>query len=163
MHYLRKGSNSKDTRDIQTTERRFFRARRNQSFKLLVEYVVKENGAFSAVRHECRSQHLLGYHIVDGIIMTPMNSRRGWQSQKLVEGPRACARGENVSRPISNEVNSQAFPVGRKQMAPFFWTSCFQVLQGMFVPGTKFRASIRRTDCVGPILSQIFRPKSNID
>ena len=154
MHYLRKGSNSKDTRDIQTTERRFFRARRNQSFKLLVEYVVKENGAFSAVRHECRSQHLLGYHIVDGIIMTPMNSRRGWQSQKLVEGPRACARGENVSQPITGLQkvnNSQSFTVGRKKWPIFFLD---QPLPG--APRhvcTKFRAKIRRTDCVGPILS----------
>ena len=28
---------------------------------------------------------------------------------------------------------------------------------------TKFRANIRRTDCVGPIYSHIWRPKSNLD
>ena len=43
----------------------------------------------------------------------------------------------------------------------FFWTTSFQVLHG-----TKFRANIRSTDClgpiVGPILSHIDRPKSNV-
>ena len=28
---------------------------------------------------------------------------------------------------------------------------------------TKFRANVRRTDCVGPIYSHIWRPKSNLD
>ena len=55
----------------------------------------------------------------------------------------------------SREVNdSLALSVGReKKMLFFFWTTRFQVLQGMLC--TKFLAKIPRADCVGPILGGV--------
>ena len=58
--------------------------------------------------------------IVGGIVLTPLNSRRGWHRRNFVKGPTACARGENMSRPITGlqrgQYNShQAFTVRRKK------------------------------------------------
>ena len=76
------------------------------------------------IRNECRSQYLLECHI-GGVILAPMNSRRGWHSQNFGKGPKACARGENVSQPITGLQkvnNSQSFTVGRKKNDPFIFS-----------------------------------------
>ena len=73
------------------------------------------------VRRECLSQYLLECHI-GGIILTPMNSRRGWHSQNIVKGPRTCARAKmshDQSQAFKEVNNSQAFTIGRKKWPVF--------------------------------------------
>ena len=64
-------------------------------------------------RHECRLQCLpechIWYHMqyllecrTFGVVLTAINSGRGWHSQLFSWGPRAGANGENVSRPTTD-------------------------------------------------------------
>ena len=72
----------------------------------------------------------------------------------LALAPKVCPGQSQALKKVNN---SQAFTVGRKTSDPFFLDEP--------LPGAsrhvcaKFRANIRRTGCVGPILSQIYRPK----
>ena len=90
-------------------------------------------------------------------MLTAMNIGRGRHLANffvkdlgLALAPKMCPDQSQAFKEVNN---SQAFTVGRKKMSLFFL--------GEPLPGapshvcTKFRANIRRTDCVGPILSQI--------
>ena len=74
---------------------------------------------------------------------------------------RAVAGGENVSRRTMGfkKVNKgQVFPQDSTIFFSFFlWASRCQVLEGM---SNKFRANIRRSDCVGPKYQVIFNAQN---
>ena len=63
----------------------------------------------------------------------------------LALAPKMCLDQSQAFKEVNN---SQAFTIGREKWL-FFWTSRLEVLKGMV------SANIRRTDCVGPILSHI--------
>ena len=72
-----------------------------------------------------------------------------------MKGSRTAGGAENVSRPITGlkkVKNNQAFPWEEKTSSHFFFRN--EPLSGArgYVC-TQFRANIRRTDCVGPLLS----------
>ena len=69
------------------------------------------------------------------------------QDLGLALAPKMCPDQSQAFKEVDN---SEAFTVGRKRNG----TRRFEVLQRMFVQSSK-RTNIRRTDCVGPILSQI--------
>ena len=96
------------------------------------------------------------------IILTAMNSGRGWRGHVFCSGPRTGASGENVPPPTTGLQNGQqrsSVSVGRK-----VWFSRFYLNEP--VPGTprqsykEFRANVRTCDCVGPISSHIYHQKS---
>ena len=75
----------------------------------------------------------------------------------LALGAKMCPDQSQAFKEVNN---SQAFTAGRKKNDPLFFLD--EPLPG--APRhvcTKFRANIRRTDCVGPIESPFLRPKSN--
>ena len=88
-------------------------------------------------------------------MLTAMNSSgRGWHKVSLKTG----ASAENVSIIVTKRFRRK-----KPFFCFFFWTSRFEVLQGMLCTKLKFRANIRRTDCVGSMLSHVSRPESNLD
>ena len=91
-----------------------------------------------------------------------MNSGRGChiiaifvvEDLGLALAPKMCPDQSQAFKEVNN---GQGFTVGRKKMTIFF-------LDGPLPRAprhvcTKFCVNIRKTDCVGPILSHIKRPK----
>ena len=106
----------------------------------------------SATNAACNSNS----NVTFGIMLTAMNSGRGWQSQFFCLGTKTGASTEKVSRPITGlqrSHNSHPFIVGRKKMALFFSGRAASIAPRQVC--TMFHETVRRTDCVGPILSQI--------
>ena len=85
-------------------------------------------------------------------VTQPLFFHEGSTAVGLALAPKMCPDQSQVFKGVNN---SQAFTMGRgKNDEP--------------LPGaprhacTKLRENIRRTDCKGPILSNIYRPKSNM-
>ena len=110
------------------------------------------------VSHECRMQYCtrnssnVTFFEVFGIMLTSINSWKGWHSQFLVVAELGLALAPKMcldqSQALEEINNSQVCTVGREQNDQyiFFWTSRFQVFRGMFVQTSKLL--IQRTDCV---------------
>ena len=101
------------------------------------------------VSHECRMQKQLECHIF-GNMVTAMNSGRGWHNQFFVKDL-GLVLALKMCPDQSQAFEGVNFTVGRKKTTPYFL--------GEPLPGaprhvcTKFRANIRRTNCVGPKIS----------
>ena len=91
------------------------------------------------VSHECRMHSQLECHIF-GIMLTTMNRGRGWHSQFFVKAlelalaPKKCHDQSQTFKEVNNRYPGKHLLQEDKRMTLFFfWTSRFQVLQGMLV------------------------------
>ena len=75
---------------------------------------------------------------------------------ELALGPKMCS---DQSQTFKEVKYSKKFTAEEKKNDPFF---SGPAASGCSEECKKFRAKNQRTDCVGPILSRIQRPKSNI-
>ena len=87
-----------------------------------------------------------------------MNSGRGWHSHFFVFkdlglslAPKMCPDQSQAFKEVNN---GQALTAGRKKKGIVFPNEALPVAPRRVC--TKFHANIRRTDCIGPILSQTY-------
>ena len=96
-------------------------------------------------------------NVTFGNMLTAMNSGNGWYGQ-FFSGPSTGAGGENVSPPTSPWKRSTMLRHSAgKQHIYFFLDEPIAATLLVRHACIFFHASIRRSDCVGPITSHILR------
>ena len=104
--------------------------------------------------------YVLECHIFS-ITLTAMNRGRGWHGQCFCSGPRTGDSGENVSPPTTGLQKGQYWSgvsVGKHHFFLFFFMN-EPIASTVGHAFKKCRGNVRRSDCVGLILSNIYRPK----
>ena len=122
-------------------------------------YRLVQSEYSNCVRHECRMQQILERHIF-GIILTAMNSGRGWRGHFFVQDlGLALLIVAKTCVPTDHSPSKRSIMVRRsrrKKPCFSFFTSGSRYSKA---PYKMFRGNIRRSDYVGPVLSHSYCPK----